>query len=147
VGGQNTRTACANTACQGHQEQFTRGLFCSLCGSPIADIAYSITVDSVDQYDVSEQIHERLCAPSGDAYQNWVPQNNAHLWKPNINYGGRNGHLESREGFALVLLRPNDVLNERDIFAAFFASDLARLRQVYGDDAVMVEWGIIQDYY
>jgi hypothetical protein len=141
------RTACINVDCKNHRERFTRGLFCAICGSAIQDMPTTVMADSVDDYTVSQLIDERLHIPSGDAYSEWATSHGFHVWKPNIDYGGRNGNLESRESFALIQLNGMQIATDIDNFTAAFAGEIDVMRQVYGEHALVIEWGVIQDYY
>lgn len=139
--------SCPNTNCHNRGLHINSNMFCPLCGSQIASITVNDRDSSVDQWDVSERIQERLSSASGDAYSDWSEANLAHLWLPNVRIPDqRDGHLESRCDFFQTPISVVQVANERSTFERFFAKELAELGTAYGSDAVTVEWGIIQDY-
>lgn len=137
------RRTCPSVSCASHGRTLSAD-FCHVCGGHIRDVAFPVIVDAVDTYDLQEAIDERLADVSGDAYSEWSRENKAHLWKPNIGDVGR--HLDSREPFALHRITPTDMHDELHAFEEYFAPELATLRTAYGEAAVSVYWGIIQDY-
>jgi hypothetical protein len=139
------RKACSNAKCDNHA-RIMHAAFCNVCGCPVKPVEYTATEHSVDQYAMVEAIDEELYSVSGDAYSLWSEENNIHLWKPNTATGGREKHLESREDFAYQDITPELIALEIASFLAQFTSELDRFRQAYGDDAVQVKWGVIQDY-
>lgn len=141
-----TRKACTNRACKNHERQVSGSAFCNLCGSPIGPVEYTEPEHAVDQWDLSDAINETLTSAHGDGYYRWNREQGIHLWKPNVDTGGRDYHLESQEDFALFEIAPDQPAAEVVAFEAQFAAELARFRVAYGDSAVRVKWGIIQDY-
>lgn len=142
----SVRTACVNAVCPNHERE-KDGAFCQLCGSATGDVAYTELDESVDQWAVSEALGERLTTPGGDAECEWRRTELAHLWMPNVSTPWRDGHLESREAFALIGIGETQIGDEIAAFRDFFAPELTILREHYGDQAVTVQWGIIQHYY
>jgi hypothetical protein len=136
---------CANTACEYYGKNY-KTKFCQACGQPIGSITHIEQEPSVDQWDVSEQLEERLTTPGGDEYDRWMRANLAQLWIPNVRSSWRSGHLEEREDFALVPISADQVINEQLAFQEFFTTEFAALMVRYGADNVRIEWGVIQDY-
>lgn len=140
-----SRQTCPNVACP-NMGAHLKG-FCPLCGSAIAEVPYTYLVSAVDTYDLQEAIHERLTDANGDAYHEWVRENAAHLWKPNVAWASlRDPHLDSRTDFNLQDITADLVRAELAQFEVFFADDLATFRTAYGEASVTVRWGVIQDY-
>lgn len=135
--------SCPNAGCPNYGTHMPPG-FCPHCGAPVDDTAFPVVVDAVDDDEVRKYIDERLATPSGDAYHDWARENSAHLWLPNVGDIGR--HLDSREAFGLHRIQPADIHNETHAFEGYFAAELAHLRTAYGEAAVSVRWGVIQDY-
>lgn len=139
--------SCLKKGCANHGQPMSGNKYCPLCSNRILSLEVPYRAPSVDQWDVSERIQERLSSASGDAYSNWSESNLAHLWLPNVRIPEqRDGHLESRCDFFQTPISVVQVANERSAFEEFFAKELAELETAYGSDAVTVEWGIIQYY-
>jgi hypothetical protein len=143
------KEACPNRKCKNYgQGWHTRGPFCEMCGSAIADMPYTERIESVHDSEIVDEINERLCSPSGDGYLRWIEEGCAHLWKPNVTTPWRKGRLEAQEDFALIDFETlSEPAQECKDFIIFFQAELAVLRKHYGEAAVSVRWGIIQDYY
>lgn len=139
----DTWRSCPLVACVNYGKYMQPG-FCPHCGTQIMDVAFPVVKDTVDDGDIREQIDERLATASGDDYQEWARANSAHLWMPNT--GGIGRHLDSREAFSLHRITATDIHNETHAFEGYFAAELAQLRAAYGEAAVSVRWGVIQDY-
>lgn len=140
------RRACVNPNCDNHKRSVHSSAFCHLCGSRIDLVEYTEMEHAVSQWDLQEQIMERLSSVSGDEYWRRSREDDVHLWKPNVDTGGREYHLEAQEDFALHEITPDLVRDEVARFEAQFAPELTVFRERYGAGAVRVAWGIIQDY-
>lgn len=136
---------CANPACEYHRKRLTTK-FCQACGKLIESLTLVEIVPSVDQWDVSEELDQKLSSPTGDEYDNWMRANLTQLWLPNWRTPWRDGRLEEREDFALVPIATEQIANEVRAFQEFFATELAALVVQYGAGHVRMEWGVIQDY-
>ncbi len=139
--------ACTNVDCKNHTRSYMTNAFCEFCGSPIGDIVRTTIKPSVDGWELTEEINERLTIAHGDAALEWSEQNRVHLWKANYKYGGRNSHLDSHEDFHLEEITPAMITDDVARFTAFFEDAIDTLRARYGEDAISIHWGIIQDYY
>jgi len=140
-----TRKACTNRTCQNHT-RIISAAFCGLCGSPVKPVEYVTPEHSVDQWAMVEAISERLSSASGDAYSEWSETHNLHLWKPNKHMEGREMHLDPHEDFRADPVTPEMVIQEMTLFTLQFSAELAKFQEVYGETAVQVKWGVIQDY-
>lgn len=145
---EKSRRACLTQGCQNHQRDNAGrdSAFCSLCGSPIGLVPYTVVELAVDEWDVRDALNERLATPSGDGYSFWARDEYAHLWIPNVSTPGRDYSLDERADFALMEITPEQALEERAAFTVQFQPELTVLRATYGADAVSIHWGIIQDY-
>lgn len=142
---QRLHVTCPNAGCVNYGTD-VRTPFCDRCGAKIASLPETYIDDAVDQGDLRDAIGERLINPSGDGYYFWRQVQHIHLWVPNISMPGRDPRLEEREDFALVEITPALIEEERAQFEAFFAAELAAFRKAYGEAAVTIHWGVIQDY-
>lgn len=140
------RRACTNVACPNHTQERIKDAFCSLCGSSIGDVSYTEIEDTINDWDIIEEIGEELTPAFGDAYQEWVGEHHAHIWVANVATPGRDYHLDERVDFALVEIMPDMIREEMAQFEAQFAPALAVFRSRYGAGAVTLCWGIVQDY-
>lgn len=134
---------CPNLDCREFQKE-RHAAFCPVCGTPIIPLPYMTEVDAVDAWDITEAIQERLTTANGDSYAKWSKEHRAHLWKPNVSDIGR--HLKDRWDFYLSDITAGRVEDERVAFEEYFAPELAALRIAYGEAAVSIRWGVIQDY-
>lgn len=141
-----TRRACTNVTCENHRRTIwaPEALHCHCCGAPIGDVAYTVTVDAISDWDVRDALQDRLATPGGDGFIDWSREQGAHIWIPNI--GDIGHHLEEHADFNLAEITAVSMQEELDAFAVAFQLDLNLLRQIYGREAVSVHWGIIQDY-
>lgn len=137
------RQSCTNIACSNSGLYMTES-YCPQCGTQIGPITVRYMSDAVDAWDIVEAIHERLTTAHGDAYVDWSRANSTHLWKPNVGDIGR--HLEGKEDYYLADITAERLAEERIAFEEYFAPELAQLRAAYGEAAVSVRWGVIQDY-
>jgi hypothetical protein len=145
VEAQRLHLTCPNAGCSKYGSTL-RTEFCDRCGARTESLPEFYTADAVDAWDVRERIDDRLRTPGGDGYMAWSREQGAHLWTPNIGMPGRDMHLDSRVDFALIDITPEQARDELTRFAAFFASELALFRELYGPNAVSGHWGIIQEY-
>lgn len=140
-----SRRSCPNPTCKNHGAYMPAG-FCPTCGTAVSDVRFSEQEFAVDDDDLREQIDERLVTAHGGAYAEWTHTNSAHLWKPNVAWASlRDPHLD-RTDFNLQDITADLVQAELAQFESFFAPELAQLRTAYGEAAVSVRWGVIQDY-
>lgn len=139
------RRSCPTPRCRNHGVYMPAG-WCSACGSAIGVVQVPALVFTVDDDDLREQIDERLVTAHGDAYADWARTNSAHLWEPNVAWASlRDPHLD-RADFNLQDITADLVRAELAQFESFFAAELTLLRTAYGEAAVSVRWGVIQDY-
>lgn len=134
---------CPTEGCKNHGQDM-RKPFCDLCGAKAASLPHVELDFVINQWDVSEEIGEALCAPGGDEYMRWSEANAAHLWMPNRHMPGRDPHLEERDPFSLAEITPKMVEGEILQFQITFEDALRDLRARYG--AMSLHWGVIQHY-
>lgn len=66
-----TRNACTNSNCTMHTRE-CRSSFCGVCGSPIGTVEYPVTKAAIDQWEVIEELNERLTNPSGETSRSTI---------------------------------------------------------------------------
>ena len=137
---------CTNGACVNAAKDLCTA-FCPECGAPRGERIRILTVDVIDDGDVEEILRNVFRTPNGDGYLAWSRKHHMHVWIVNhTERMERDPVLDSSASFSLSTITREIVHREIAGLAAVFSRELKRLREVYGEDAVRIRWGIVQDY-
>lgn len=144
------RRTCTNTECKEYRHTFWQKetKFCQVCGSPIDKVGFKVEKDNIQTHELQEALFEtthaeRLTPVSGDSFHQWERDNDLHLWTPNVKYLGRRGSYNSKENIQFMEFDGGLIQAEIDTCKEFFAPELTFLRKHYGEDKVVVKWGLI----
>jgi hypothetical protein len=132
-------------------------LFCSHCGSQIADIADHINVETkVDTWAIDERIDGRFYIAPGDASYKHREATGEDIWLPNVAYSlGTEGLAALKPGqqshgrwscdnsFLIQEVDANQILFDMAAFEHEFLKEIEILKRYYGKDNVIIKWGLI----
>lgn len=142
-----TKRTCSRESCsQYEREVYDKNTkFCVQCGSTIQDRQVLVLVDNVSAHEIRETLlAEALVTPGGDSFSVWMRDNNTHLWLANRRPpDARKWSFYPRETIQHTPVTPDLIAAEIEQFNTFFEKELTLLRQEYGEDNVVVEWGLI----
>lgn len=137
--------ACTNPSCASNNITIHDSAvrFCYRCGSPIGEIEHPRKTAAVDQFDIIEDISDRLTAPFGDTYIDWCSRNRWHIYLPNIKMKlGREVRADGNTtGFYCAALDPQAQADEILVFAQKFEKEINVLHVTYGNANVSLRWG------
>ncbi len=94
-------TTCSNPKCEHFEHLWQQGKFCSVCGKAIKKRQRPIEEDSVDLFDMSGLIKEKLHWPAGDSMSTMMSKNNVHYWMSNMKGVGISVDTKHEEAPAL----------------------------------------------
>lgn len=127
---------CPNTACSNHKRD-VNAPFCSKCGEKIRHI--DVTIKAEIDFDIYNEFDERLFE-AGANYGQIVKDH--HIYVSNVRGGP--GERCNAENSGIIPIDPVRVGTDLFRMKEQFAKEIARLQEVFGKDAVKVEWGLIQ---
>lgn len=134
-------TACATASCPKHDKQ-TSNKFCPECGKAISTLVRTVSAPKVDAWDVSEQLNESFFTP-GTNYGRFPFELNIDIWVPNRRLPGIAERTEEplRGGYDEV--DEDEVEAEKTALVGACGQDLAKFREIYGNNEVSVHWGVL----
>jgi|HubBroStandDraft_4_1064222.scaffolds.fasta_scaffold00029_76 hypothetical protein len=129
---------CVNDVCPRFERHtYDNNKFCAECGHPVGHRKIQEEGDSVDRYDMTVKLREKLASVAVST--------GMHHYVPNVYVKGMERqmrlHPEERE-FAHVL-DPGTFIDECHAFTKQFCACMDMLEQAYGKENVRVRWGII----
>lgn len=126
---------CPNTRCMGHGPEHTSDAFCRRCGTEVKDGSYPVSVGALDADDLFGSSIWVMLTHGG--FQYLTP--NENRGRPARLQPGNDS--DGEEG--VVAIPVDSVATELAWFETAFAVEIAKAREVYGDDGTSVHWGLI----
>ncbi len=143
---QATRS-CENQSCPNHRQVETNPIaqHCFICGSAIVRRDRATTQPAVDQWDIMADLKERLVAPPGRGYDDWMRKNRTHIYVPNIQAKGRAWESidANTTSFFLTTPTPEQQQAAFDRFQKVFEREINVMHVTYGTENVRTKWGVI----
>lgn len=98
---------------------------------------------SVDEFDVSEAINERLFHFEDEG--GYLPKNKV-FWLPNVDYEGNTARQEwdDQHYGGFIDVDPEFIRQEKQAFASAFTDEIKILSAEYGE--AIIHWGILGGY-
>lgn len=126
---------CPNKKCRHYNKAFTCK-FCTDCGTAIELV--KVPDSKPTEFDTWKETNDRL----SKAFSEYLPDGLKDILILMPNKKGLGHHFSAYDS-ALVPLNETIVLSETKRFESEYAKDIARVREVFGENAVQIKWGVI----
>lgn len=143
--------ACPDLRCKNYGKKIVN--YCSECGTPKANVGIRKLVPSVAKRDVRDSIGEDTLFNLFGEYP-WNKQQEegyeTHIWVANGWPQGSeraSNHVCDDENFSFENITPELVLMDKENLLKAFRTVYDRLAEMYGNDNVFLEWGVVKYYY
>ncbi len=137
------RRTCPNPECGQYLRVFAeKNKFCPACGNKVAEVTVDKPADSVNPHELQQQIDERLVFPPNGALSDYMKKNGTHLWLPNQKFSDRKCHYDHKEE-TVEEIALERIMNDFEDFHGVFQNDLNVLAEAYGQDNILIKWGLI----
>lgn len=142
--------ACFNPKCKSkHQNSSFK--FCPECGGEIKAGYKEIIEDSIDMNIIESQIQEKLSNFLSVGNENecgYAMDNKLHIWIVNETVPSlKSDILEYGDEYQYMpIVNAGMIEKHKSDFLKQFEKEIAKIKEVYGEDQVNLEWGIFYYY-
>jgi hypothetical protein len=133
-----TLRTCSNVGCHQHK-RYQSGEFCSSCGTKIGDVTFDslapIRVDYVEFGDAIVRIQREYKPDNCKDYDIWIDNHNG---SPGVRYDTHDSLYVESVTHERIVNEVNALLKRREL-------QINRLKEIFGEYAVQVKWGVVAD--
>lgn len=142
-------SSCFNANCKKYHRHIS-SKFCPECGSEATNGYKEIFVDSIEMYEIQDQIKENLANFLSFGSQcecSYAKENKLHIWIANLNIDKVNAFYSLGDGDKYVPVINGELIEKhKKVFEESFKKEIAVIKKHYGDDQVKIEWGSFPYY-
>lgn len=134
-----TVRTCSNDKCYQHK-RYQLGKYCSNCGTEVRDITFDslapIFVNQNEEFeDALVRIQREYKPENRKDYDIWIDNHNG---SPGARYDSHDSIYVESVTHERIVKEVNELLKRRD-------RQINRLKEIFGEDAVQVKWGVVAE--
>lgn len=128
---------CPNKKCRNHGVSIGNK-FCEICGTEIKLVAFPC--EKPVDFDIYQEFDDRVC----HAFSEWKPKEyQDYLFVIGNRKGSPGRSFDPIQDSYIEDLTKLNTAEELLAFMKMFSKEITRLKEVFGNDAVQVKWGVL----